>query len=753
MTFYFNPKEIVKRKTTRSEGPKRRTDFRNCTTCKHYVECPKFDVKSFDYICNQFETPPYLSSEEDYLGMVGKDVVHAELEQEAQALSNIELMINQAITDQEQGIISDFVLEDQDIPQPKNIIDFYFNPEFETNNKPFPKQIEILTDLFSEVCYNPKCTDVTYAECVPIDASIDQLQERVTYLEHGVCPKCKETRIDMWTKYGKRKAKTMAGCIGQRSGKDWTMGFGFAYQDHMLLKIRDPGKAYGLGSKSMLYKTFTAIDFGQALKATFLPYVDFIENSKWFKQYHEMLDHAGKKQGKKLYNIGKEAITWNYHGIASLVQSPDVRGLRGVARVGYSITEVAYFYSKTKNAVKLDIEGIMEALINSTAGVLAGWNRNIEQGNFSVPPPLEMLASSPRSKKDQIMVLLKQAERDKSIVARHYNTYQFNPKIKEGDLESFKRDMAKYRASILCLPADAVNAFIPDKRLLLNCINKDRPNGVITKNMITESGSRARLTSVSVKPLFKNVDTKSPKVMFLDGGHKNNSFALCVAHVVTDEDKGREVSYTVVDILLEVIPSDARPADYAHILEEVIIPICDTYNVQYVVADRYAGTIYHLQELQKMDIETGVRSIKYADFLRFKQGLFEATLDLPRLEVDDPKKIFDLGQNNYPISFNGKPVSHLVQQAITVEDLMGKKVDKGEGFTDDLFYALVGAYTICNDEDLREQFLGGTEEIFNDQVLGVSVNYGGVKQSVEVSGGASINSDYDMGVKIGYREI
>lgn len=757
MTFYFNPIQIKARKLQRFNLPARSdarhaTGWKNCLSCKHLISCTYPD-KSNDYLCSHYESNKYLETPEDYLQMLDPDVVKKELEYEQTAMSNIELMIEQAISDQEKGIQHDFILEDADIPQAKNLVDFYFNPEFETNVKPFPKQIEILSDLFSEVCYNPKCTDVPYSQNIPLDASIDQIKDKITFLEYGVCPTCHQNKMDMWTKYNKRKASTMAICVGQRSGKDWTMGFGFAYQDHILLKMRKPGSVYGLGSSAMLYKTFTAVDFSQALKATFNPYLEFIENSKWFKTYHGMLDSVAKKVGKKLYHVGKEAITWNYHGLASLVQSPDVRAMRGVARNGYSITEVAYFYTKTKSALRLDVDGIIEALQNSTAGVISGYNRNIEAGNFNVPPPLELLASSPRSIKDHIMRLQKQAITDKSIIAKHYSTFEFNPNIKDGDLDKFKRNPELYRTSILCIPPSAVKAFIPDKRLVLACINKDRPNGIASKTITVKSPVGARLSSASVRLVSKNVDYTSPKVMFLDGGFKNNSFALAVAHIATRMEDEREITKTVYDVLLEVIPTDTRPAYYPHILENIILPICDKFNVKYIAADRYAGTIHHLQEADReLGVEGRQRSVVYADFVRFKQDLFDVSIDLPALEIDKDK-VDDMGQNNYPMSFNGKPVAHSLLQATTAEDLMNKKVDKGEGFTDDIFYAMVGAHAICNDEELRENFLGAFNgEAIQDEVIGVSLNYAGNSQSIEVSGGAKPNSDYDMGVKLSYPE-
>lgn len=420
MGFYFAPERRRLRRLVRPQESdlRGRTELINCSTCQHLAVC-EHPKRSHQFKCNKYEQLKALTSG-DYLDMLDFNKIEEEREQERKAVFDIQQMIDQAIADQNQGIQTDFVLEDGDIPLAENFVDFYTNPKYGWGITPFAKQIESATELLTEYCYNPKCTDVEYAKCMPTDASIDQIKEKVTFLKHGVCPECSQTRFDMWDKYKAKKGSTLVLCSGQRSSKDWQTGLVSAYQDHRFVKLRQPALTYHHAPGTIFYQTFTGINFSQAKIATFQPYKDFIQNSKWFKQYFEMLDHVAHKKGKALYKIGEDSIIWNYHGLATLVSSPDVRALRGIARRGWSITELAYFYTKTKSTVKLDPSGIIEALDNSMLGVASGYQRCLEEGKFDVPPVLTFLPSSPRSIRDPIMQMLKTAEEDPSIIARHY---------------------------------------------------------------------------------------------------------------------------------------------------------------------------------------------------------------------------------------------------------------------------------------------------------------------------------------------
>ena len=94
----------------------------------------------------------------------------------------------------------DVFVDDREIPEAKNCIEFFHSQEFIGNMIPtklFPKQAEVFIKLYAEYC--PHCTDMEYwigsnsngtSENIPVNESFDRMFQKVQLLEYGVCPKC-----------------------------------------------------------------------------------------------------------------------------------------------------------------------------------------------------------------------------------------------------------------------------------------------------------------------------------------------------------------------------------------------------------------------------------------------------------------------------------------------------------------------------------------------------------------------------------
>ena len=91
---------------------------------------------------------------------------------------------------------TDSFIDDREIPEAKNIIEFLHSERFIGNMLPnglFPRQFEMLVKLNAEYC--PYCTDMEFfgddtESKFPVNTPIETLMEKVQLLEYGVCPKC-----------------------------------------------------------------------------------------------------------------------------------------------------------------------------------------------------------------------------------------------------------------------------------------------------------------------------------------------------------------------------------------------------------------------------------------------------------------------------------------------------------------------------------------------------------------------------------
>jgi hypothetical protein len=193
-------------------------------------------------------------------------------------------------------------------------------------------------------------------------------------------------------------------------------------------------------------------------------------------------------------------------------------------------------------------------------------------------------------------------------------------------------------------------------------------------------------------------------LMSIDAGLVNNSFAvtiLCLQKLTV----GSTTNYLIaVPVLLEIQPKPGHQLHYPMIYKNVLKPLIKDYNVRFFFADRW-NSITTLdtaaEDFVNVDLEAKQYSVKYNDFITCRSYLEEGKLLLPKLEMapDLIRRVDD-----YPSYFDQKSASHLLFQMITVRD-KGKTVIKGEGFTDDLFRALVLGVSRITDEKIREKIL------------------------------------------------
>lgn len=111
-------------------------------------------------------------------------------------------------------------IDETPFPEAPNFMDFIIGREF-CDATILPWQVEAGMHLFSEycpVCSNPKYTRDLFNE------PLEEIRDNVQFLHHGVCLKCKQNRLQLFTMGENHPTKPslkseFIGCVGQRSGK------------------------------------------------------------------------------------------------------------------------------------------------------------------------------------------------------------------------------------------------------------------------------------------------------------------------------------------------------------------------------------------------------------------------------------------------------------------------------------------------------------------------------------------------------
>lgn len=193
----------------------------SCLGCAKYFTC-KAPEKSGAWKCGAFESMMSANTD-DLFGQMQAAIdltstINLQFEDNPEEVGEFESMINSALSSN-RLVPLDLAVDDGDVPEAANYYDWcYGNLGIKFN--PFARQLWIAAKLFGEIC--PHCSDPKWyhdIENVPVDFRGVDLKEHLTFLEFGVCPKCRRGRAAMFKDGDLNIYSELAICLGQRSGK------------------------------------------------------------------------------------------------------------------------------------------------------------------------------------------------------------------------------------------------------------------------------------------------------------------------------------------------------------------------------------------------------------------------------------------------------------------------------------------------------------------------------------------------------
>jgi len=586
------------------------------------------------------------------------------------------------------------LIDDRDFPLAANVVEFLTDPRFLNWERPFPRQIQVAMHAFMDYC--PLCSNPRYVDNL-YDQDLDEIFDNIVFLRYGICPRCGMSRAHL-VEAGLFKGwiNEVVGVAGQRSSKSFTVAVLSLYLLHRYLKLPTaPYRFFGL-APTLLHLTFVALTYKQAEENLWDPFIECYSLSPWFQQYNEMLRQYEAKFGRKLVDVKTTYILYHHKNLTVYPSGPDKRKLRGRTRFGYAIDEFAYFDSAPDSkSVKFSAEEIYQALENSLATVRAAVADRRREGYYDIPDAYSFLISSPTSKNDRLMLMLREADRVKSRYAFHYATWEFNPKIKFEHLqEYFEKDPIKARRDFGADPP------LNDTPLISNVSAIKRIFGKVKGGNLFRPRQVVSKQFCYVKATIRRRINR-PVVIGIDAGLSFNSFALVVLSLSPKS--------FIFDGFLEVIPLRGTQVNFAK-MQALIKRICEVLKPHVVVADRW-NSIALLHELMEEELVDNAlqRSPTYNQLRNFAGAIVGGTVRAPDLEDGvDFQKLMD-ADFEYPTFFLNRPVAHFAYQLLTVRDT-GRRIDKGLNATDDLFRAAAIAYLeavdLLESKDFSELFAG-----------------------------------------------
>lgn len=596
------------------------------------------------------------------------------------------------------GTLRNLKIDDRDLPWAANYYDYSFKVIGKDANPPWARQLWTGAMLFGEVC--TACTKPKYLhiENIPKDFDSEFLKEKLKFLKHGVCPKCKRNKWDLIKNHGLNNYQQLVNVLGQRSGKSSSAAHYSSYMTHQYLKFPDLGSLAksDMQASTELTGTFVSLNFAKAIGVLWTPYAKLIEASVWFQEYFKMLDHYKHKYSKELYRSSTLYLKFFHKNLRFYPTGPRSTTLRGDTRIFAALDELGLFplpkgdEEEDDQSERANADEAHKSLSRSLTTVQGIRQRLMKEGVSSVPACVLLNISSPIAQRDKMMRLLRQSrteEGSKYLLGVNLPTWDVNPGMERDhptialayieNKEAAERD---YGANPPSLHSQYIKRNAFETGIFVNGVNGhsfqyilDRPGEIYGK--VTK-----------IRPC------KWPSVILLDAGHINNSFAITSMHYDFDQHK------TVAHSIVECMPMEGRTINFRLLYEHAILPIAKDTNAVAMLADRWQGIdlLYSIEQdmglnpLGKIRCKAKQYSPRRKDFDSLVAMLLAKSFLCPSLTEAEKQDVFDNNISDYRQQLKEKPVQHLFVQFNTVRDVgLSRCPEKGEGYTDDILRSVV----------------------------------------------------------------
>lgn len=495
------------------------------------------------------------------------------------------------------------------------------------------------------------------------------------------------------------------GILSHNSGKSIGTSLLNTYIIHRYIKLQNPVKVFKQTKNTHFSGTLVGLTFGRAKSLLYEPIYDLMSQSEWFRDYHAMLEHYGDQYGEELFTFGKEMMIYKHRQLVIHPASPNKRSLRGDTRMLGSIDELGWFpYGDESDELeRAGANEVYTALDRALGTIRLTYEERVANGYDNLPNAYGVYVSSPSAYNDKIMSLVRTFEGSDTSLAAHFASWEMNPQITRKSkiiVKAYKENHVKAERDYGANPPLSDASYIEDISTVQHIFTKKRNVLGNYKYGTVKRGNGVRRTAQ-----FKSLPKMNgPTVLAIDAGASNNSFGLAVGAL---DFRDRPLVYG----MMEVAPAFQKPLDYSAMYDNIILPICEAFNVAMLVSDRW-NSMKILHDFEKdrngkpYEVRTENVTLKKADFDFILDSMMskDDSPMLPKLEMSFDE-MMEASTRNYPHGFQFKPVSHMFFQMATVR-ATHKTVDKGQGYTDDVFRATMLLLNTLYTDDTQEWLHG-----------------------------------------------
>jgi len=378
----------------------------------------------------------------------------------------------------------------------------------------------------------------------------------------------------------------------------------------------------------------------------------------------------------------------------------------GIVQHNCGIDELGWF-NATKEAVRANADETYAALSNSLRTVRSASDRLWKQGEYQTMPGIMANISSPSSQYDKMMALLKEGTRDKRKVCFHLSSWEASPLITRDSLETEEQNNpVVFWRDFGAVPPIADSPFIESTASIYEMRTNNKPLASWKPKFVKDKVDPTKNRYITAELLGSFSDNRVrmiPRVITVDCGETQNSFAIGVYHLEPASGEEGNRFNIVTDVIIEAKPEkiaetgEIIPVHFPSMFQ-IVKTLCDKnkgLHIKAALYDRWQST-GQIQELREMKIRAEKYTPKDADFKLLRSLVYSGNFKTPKWEHNELTDLDITDVNQIRLA----PYTHMAVQFATVREV-GMKVIKPEVGDDDLFRTsvLAAAYMTENMKD------------------------------------------------------
>jgi hypothetical protein len=519
------------------------------------------------------------------------------------------------------------------------------------------------------------------------------------------CPKCGTTRSEFTEDGLFHGFNQMHLVIGMRAGKSMTAGLIGTYAEHRFLTLAhgQPGGIHGyldITPAEIFEITFLASNQIQGETTIWAKYTGFRRNAPWFKRYVPWIKRKEKEQAKTgmkpwRYNEGTKTIINEHPNVRLIINSlnSNSAGQAGRTRVHGFVDELARM-KQTEGALGAEeVYRTIEASLRTIRSRVRLYGGLPWFGSM-------VSVTSPISRDDKAMQLLRIASEIDDMYARRYPTWEFNPKEPRSGFESeFKKDPIGAERDFGANPPGAEHPLIHDENRWFNLtIDRDLEPQSFFEYYERMDPTGQEYMAVRLKHSERMFDKRMPRYITWDAGKNFDSFAGCCGHgerVMGEDEDGKEIEIlvTVYDWFVRILPIVGTEV-YFDSVRDLMKGLKPFMYCAFCSFDRW-NSVQLIQNIRDLGIPAEQQTLSDKDFIDWKIDCFSGKVRMLPPAGGDIK--MDKSGEDYkrPLEWIVDP-PYLQPESNVIYELLGLQQDPD---TNKVFNPLKGVERGWNSDD------------------------------------------------------